>query len=143
MLLLRLAVVSALLLSATACGDGYSSPPPSPSPTPSPPPAPGGASSSVVIPVGAELLGNRAFTPPDLNVQAGTTVTWMNTDRDSHTTTSDAPGWNSGTIAAGRQFSFTFQTPGTHSYHCSFHPGMVGRIVVTASAANLEPDPVR
>jgi plastocyanin len=129
MLLLRLAIASAFLLSATACGDG---PPPSPSPTPTP----GGASSAVVIPVGAEFLGNSAFTPPDLSVPAGTTVTWMNSDRDSHTTTSDAPGWNSGTISANRQFSFTFQTPGAYPYHCSFHPGMVGRIVVTESAAN-------
>lgn len=130
MLSLRLAVVSALLMSAVACGASYSSPPTSPSPTPSPTPMSGGASSSVVIPVGAEFLGNRAFTPPDLNVQVGTTVTWMNTDRDSHTTTSDAPGWNSGTISPGRQFSLTFQTAGTYPYHCSFHPGMMGTVVV-------------
>ena len=131
MLLLRLAIAAALLLSATACGDGDSSSPLSPSPPLSPTPTPEGASSSVVIPVGAEFLGNGAFAPPDLNVQTGTTVTWMNTDRDSHTTTSDAPGWNSGTISPGRQFSFVFQTPGAFPYHCSFHPGMVGRIVVT------------
>ena len=131
MLLLRLAIASALLLTAAGCGDGYSSPPQSPSPTPSPAPTPSGASSSVVIPAGAASLGSRAYTPPDLNVRAGTTVTWMNTDRDPHTATSDAPAWNSGTIAAGRQFSFTFQTPGTFPYHCSFHPGMVGKVVVT------------
>jgi len=80
--------------------------------------------------VGAEFLGNRAFAPPELNVQVGATVTWTNTDRDSHTTTSDAPGWNSGTIAPGRQFSFTFQNAGTFPYHCSFHPGMIGTVVV-------------
>jgi plastocyanin len=137
MLLLRLAVASTLLLSAIACGDGYSSPPTAPSPTPLPTPTSGGASSSVVIPVGAEFLGSRAFTPPDLTVRAGTTVTWMNTDRDSHTTTSDVPGWNSGTVSPGRQFSFTFQTPGSYPYHCSFHPGMVGRVVVSDAAANL------
>jgi hypothetical protein len=137
MLLLRLAIAPALLLSAIACGGGYSPPPLSPSPTPTP----GETSSSIVIPVGAEFLGNGAFTPPDLSVQAGTTVTWMNSDRDSHTTTSDAPGWNSGTLSAGRQFSFTFQTPGAYPYHCSFHPGMVGRIVVTEPAANLTRSP--
>ncbi len=137
MLLLRLAVASALLLLATACGDGYSASPMAPSPTPSPTPTPNGASSSVVIPVGAEFLGSRAFTPSDLTVQAGTTVTWMNTDRDSHTTTSEVPGWNSGTISPGRQFSFTFQTPGAYPYHCSFHPGMAGRVVVSEAAANL------
>jgi plastocyanin len=141
MLSLRLAVVSALLMSAVACGESNSSTPtspspsPSPSPTQAPTPTPGGVSSSVVIPVGAEFLGNRGFTPTDLDVQVGTTVTWMNTDRDSHTTTSDAPGWNSGTISPGRQFSFTFQTAGTFPYHCTFHPGMIGRIVVAAASS--------
>lgn len=128
---LRIAVVSTLLMSAAACGDSYSAPPASPSLAPSPTPVAAGASPSVVIPVGAEFLGNRAFTPPDLNVQAGTTVTWMNSDRDSHNTTSDVPGWNSGTISPGRQFSFTFQTAGTYLYHCSFHPGMTGAVVVS------------
>lgn len=131
MLSLRLAIASVLLLSVTACSDGYSSPPTSPSPTPSPTtPTPVGASSSIVIPMGAEFLRNGAFSPSELNVQPGTTVTWMNTDRDSHTTTSDLPGWNSGTLSPGRQFSFTFQATGTFPYHCSFHPGMTGRVVV-------------
>ena len=122
----RLIIALTLLVSATACGS-YSPP----SPTPSPTPPPGGPSSAVAIPVGAEFLGNAAFTPPDLTVRAGTTVTWTNNDRDSHTTTSDAPGWNSGTLSPGRQFSFTLPTPGTYPYHCTFHPGMIGRVVVT------------
>jgi plastocyanin len=60
----------------------------------------------------------------------GTTVTWTNTDSTSHTTTSDAIGWNSGIVARGRQFSFAFQTAGTFPYHCDIHPGMVGTVVV-------------
>lgn len=131
---LRLVVLSALLLCATACGDSSSSPAPSPSPLPAPAPTPSPApapSSSVVIPANAESLGNRAFIPRDLNVKSGTTVVWTNTDGDSHTTTSDAPGWNSGTISPGRQFSFRFQTPGTFPYHCAFHPGMQGTVVVS------------
>jgi len=127
MLSFRLAVVSAILVFAIACGD-YSPSPASPTPTPSP--TPGGPSSSVVIPVGAESLGNRAFVPDDLNITVGTTVTWMNTDSTSHTSTSDGAGWNSGTVAPGRQFSFAFQTAGTFPYHCAIHPGMVGTVVV-------------
>jgi plastocyanin len=134
MLSLRLAVVSTILVFAIACGSGSSTPSPSPTPTPtptpSPTPAPGGASSSVTIPVGAESLGDRAYTPDDLNVTVGTTVTWTNTDSVSHTSTSDATGWNSGAVAPGGQFSFAFQTGGTFPYHCSIHPGMVGRVVV-------------
>jgi plastocyanin len=65
-----------------------------------------------------------------LNVAVGTTVTWRNTDSTSHTSTSNAPGWNSGTVAPGGQFSFAFQTAGTFPYHCAIHPGMVGTVVV-------------
>jgi len=134
MLSLRLSVVSIILMSAIACGGSYASPPTSPSPTPSPAPSPtptpGGPTSSVVIPVGAEALGNRAYTPPDLQVVPGTTVTWRNTDSVIHTSTSDMPGWNSGTVAPGGEFSVGFETAGTFPYHCTIHPGMVGRVVV-------------
>jgi plastocyanin len=125
---LRLSVVSALLVFAAACGGGSSSPP---APTaPSPAPTPAGPSSSITIPVGATTLGNRQFTPPDRTVDVGATVTWLNTDRETHTSTSDATGWNSGSISPGQQFSFTFRSAGTFPYHCSIHPGMVGSVVV-------------
>ena len=80
--------------------------------------------------MGAQVLGNRAFTPGDVEVAVGTTVTWTNTDTVSHTSTSDASGWDSGTISPGRQFSFTYQTAGTFPYHCAIHPGMVGTVTV-------------
>jgi plastocyanin len=130
MLSLRLLATLTLLVFATACG-GYSSPSPaSPAPAPAPAPAPSGPSSSVVIPVGAEALANRAFVPGELNITVGTTVTWMNTDSTSHTSTSNGAGWNSGTIAPGRQFSFAFQNAGTFPYRCTIHPGMIGTVVV-------------
>jgi plastocyanin len=126
---LRILVVLALVTTAAACGSSGSSQPTSPSPTPSPAPA-GGPATSISIPVGAETLGNRAFVPANLNIDTGTTVTWTNSDRESHTSTSDVAGWNSGTISPGRQFSFTFQTAGTFAYHCAIHPGMTGTVVV-------------
>jgi plastocyanin len=60
----------------------------------------------------------------------GTTVTWRNTDSTSHTSTSNAAGWNSGIIAPGGEFSFSFQSAGTFPYHCQIHPGMVGTVTV-------------
>ena len=133
----RILAVSSVLMFATACGgDGYSSSPASPSPVPSSAPTPdstptaGGTSSSVTIPMGAENLGNRAYNPGEVSVSVGGTVTWVNTDRESHTSTSNAAGWDSGIIAPGRQFSSTFSTAGTFPYHCAIHPGMVGTVVV-------------
>ena len=84
----------------------------------------------ITIPRGAEVLGTRAFSPSPLEVTAGATVTWTNTDTVDHTSTSNAAGWNSGTIAPGRQFSVAFPNAGTFAYHCTIHPGMVGTVVV-------------
>ena len=127
---LRLAVISGVLVFAAACGSNYSSSTPSPAPSPTPTPAPGGASSSVSIPTGAAVLGTAAFMPDALTVPAGTTVTWTNTDSIPHTSTSDAKGWDSGIVGPGQQFTVSLQTPGTYSYHCTLHPGMVGTVVV-------------
>jgi plastocyanin len=126
MLSKSLALVVLTSILTAACG-GYSS---SPTPNPSPTPSPAGTSSSVTIPVGAESLGNRAFSPGDLDVAVGTTVTWTNGDSIAHTSTSNAPGWNSGTIPAGGRFSFEFQSAGTFPYRCTIHPGMVGTVTV-------------
>jgi plastocyanin len=124
---LRLAGVSVALMFVVACGSDYSTPPTTPSPAPL---APGGATSPVAIQVGAEVLAARAYAPAELVVAPGTTTTWTNNDSVAHTSTSDAPGWNSGIIAPQATFSTTFQTTGTFSYHCSIHPGMVGRVTV-------------
>jgi plastocyanin len=133
MLSLRLVVVSAFLMFAIGCSGSDSSPitpSPAPAPAPAPSPTPVPLSSSVTIPVGAETLGNRAYAPDELDIAAGTTVTWMNADTIAHTSTSDAAGWNSGIVAPGGQFSFSFQTAGAFSYHCAIHPGMIGKVVV-------------
>jgi plastocyanin len=127
MVRIRFALALALSLGALACGSDSSSPS---NPSPVPAPTPGGTSSTVSIPMGAEVLGNRAFTPDDLEVAVGTTVMWTNTDSVSHTSTSNGSGWDSGIIQPGRQFSFTYQTAGTFSYHCAIHPGMVGTVTV-------------
>jgi len=76
------------------------------------------------------VLGNQAFQPDSLDVTAGSTVTWTNTDSVTHTSTSDNAGWNSGNIGSGKQFSVSFPTAGTFTYHCAIHPGMVGTVVV-------------
>jgi plastocyanin len=125
---LRLAGVSFALMFAVACGSDYSAPPTTPSPAPAP--APGGATSAVAIQVGAEALADRAYAPAEQIVAPGTTITWTNNDSVAHTSTSDAPGWNSGIIAPRATFSTTFQTTGMFTYHCSIHPGMVGRVTV-------------
>ena len=80
-------------------------------------------------------IKSQSFQPSTLSVPAGTTVTWHNQDNMQHTVTSDAQGqFDSGAIATGKKFTYTFPAPGSYSYHCSIHPGMEGTIVVTGTS---------
>jgi plastocyanin len=78
----------------------------------------------------AQNKGANSYSPNPIAVTVGGTVTWTNTDAIAHTSTSDTGVWNSGTIAAGASFTATFTTAGTFTYHCNFHPGMVGTVMV-------------
>ncbi len=88
------------------------------------------------------------FQLEDLTVEVGTTVTWTNRDRASHTSSSGAPDtpidmWDSPRLGAGETFSFTFQEEGTFPYFCRVHPGsMRGTVTVVATTAIApSPDP--
>ncbi len=62
------------------------------------------------------------------------TVLWINNDVTIHTATSDTAGaFDTGNIAAGATAQFTFTTPGTYTYHCTYHAWMQGTIVVKSA----------
>jgi len=65
-----------------------------------------------------------------VSVAVGGSVTWVNNDNVTHTSTANNASWNSGSIAPGSQFTTTFATAGSYTYHCAIHPGMVGTINV-------------
>jgi plastocyanin len=79
---------------------------------------------------------NFSFSPAQLIVRAGTTVTWTNDDGGvRHTTTADDGAWDSGLLGAGESFSFTFDQPGAYPFYCMPHggpggQGMSGTIIV-------------
>lgn len=79
-------------------------------------------------------IANFAFSPATLTISPGTTVTWINNDSVAHTSTSDTGVWDSGSLATGKSFSFTFNGAGTFPYHCSIHPFMKATIVVQSAA---------
>ena len=76
-------------------------------------------------------IANFAFSIPNLSVKKGETVRFVNHDTIPHTITSDTGAFESGNIAPNAEFSKTFSTVGTFSYHCSYHPSMKGSITVT------------
>ena len=89
---------------------------------------------------------NFEFTPRDIKISVGTTVTLV-VEQGKHTTTSDdfrtkgPNSWHSGDLSAGQKFSFTFQNAGEFRFFCGFHsepgaPLTVGNMngLVTVSA---------
>jgi plastocyanin len=79
-------------------------------------------------------IDNFTFSPQQVTVKAGDTVTWTNHDDIPHTVTSTTKAFNSNALDTDDRFSFTFVTPGSFSYFCALHPHMTGSILVEASA---------
>ena len=78
-------------------------------------------------------IQNFAFVPQTLTVKTGTKVTWTNNDSAPHTVTStDGPStgaattaqFDSGQMASGDSYSFTFTKAGTYYYECTIHASM-------------------
>jgi plastocyanin len=89
----------------------------------------------VTIPQGAAMPedGQIYYDPETLDITVGTTVAWDNADTTVHTVTSGkAPEtdgiFDSGMMASGDIFEFTFTDAGTFDYFCTFHPWMVGTV---------------
>ncbi|MGH2562052.1 MAG: PQQ-binding-like beta-propeller repeat protein [Thermomicrobiales bacterium] len=80
-------------------------------------------------------IAQLAYNPVDIEVAAGTTVTWTNSDIVEHTVThtpeSGDPLFASDLFGPGESWRYTFETPGAYEYFCIPHPFMVGRVIVT------------
>lgn len=87
------------------------------------------------------------FEPASVTIDSGETIKFVNDSALLHTVTADpakarnpdstslpegAVTFDSGNLAAGEHFSYTFTTPGTYQYFCIPHEaaGMTGTIVV-------------
>jgi len=98
---------------------------------------------AVVLPAGAEQsagavsIGNFVFTPKNLTVKAGTTITWTNRDDIPH-----GLAWTNNAFPRSKPMdtddsaSITFTTPGIYQYFCYLHPNMVGTVVVEAATGS-------
>jgi plastocyanin len=84
-------------------------------------------------------MEDNFFDPAQVTVEPGTTVTWVQSGDNGHTTTSYDGLWDSGLLAGGsdQTFSFTFDDPGTYDYYCIPHEdlGMVGTVTVSGAMA--------
>ena len=140
---LLILVIGILLLSAiglSACSQASPTAPVQTPPAQPPPPVdqtspPQGQPTQT--PVTAQVtLSNFAFSPTTVVLPVGSTVIWTNKDSVTHTVTSNSGLFDSGNLAQGKTFSFTFNQAGTFQYLCNLHPSMTGKItVVEASTA--------
>jgi plastocyanin len=75
-------------------------------------------------------IKNMAFSPTLITTSIGQTITFTNNDSVPHTATATDKSFDSGSIAPGATFNKTFNSAGSFSYYCSFHPTMKGKVIV-------------
>lgn len=71
-----------------------------------------------------------AFSPGNLRVPMGATVTWTNRDSAPHDATSRNGTWRTQTLSDGENDAVTFDRAGEYEYYCSIHPSMKAQLSV-------------
>lgn len=93
----------------------------------------GGGDSLQPVPAVSEIaVRDHFFDPAAIEIPAGTTVTRDWQGDCQHNVVGDdfaSPVQETG------DFSYTFETPGTHDYECTLHGGMRGQVIVTGAWA--------
>ncbi len=84
-------------------------------------------------------VGDNFYKPVELEVTAGTKVTWTNKGKILHNVIPvKGDKWGTKALVKGKTYSYKFKKPGTYAYYCSFHGsptgGQRGTIVVKAAA---------
>ena len=119
-----LGALFALTLLAASCG-GDDTPPAQNAGSPSESPSDSGDGGG-----GADLtIVDFAFSPADLSVTEGQTITVTNIGENSHTFTTEDDAIDE-TIGVGDTLEITLTGVTTGGFHCRFHSQMVGTLTV-------------
>ena len=76
-------------------------------------------------------ITDTGFSPPTIDVPAGTVVVWTNEGAGTHTVTASDGSFASDELAPGSTFPFQFTQAGTFQYR-DIHTGAVGTVTVVA-----------
>jgi len=76
------------------------------------------------------VIKNFMFSPMELTVKAGSTVTWKNLDGEPHTVVNDAGMFRSAALDQNDTYQFKFDKPGVYKIFCGIHPNMKETITV-------------
>lgn len=85
-----------------------------------------------------------SFSPKELHIKVGQTVTWTNNGQIPHTVTADDNSFDSGDLQIGQSYSQTFHKPGRYAYYCRLHGaaggyGMAAVLIVDAATSSTTP----
>jgi plastocyanin len=75
-------------------------------------------------------ITDDAFDPSELNIAAGTTVTFVNNGTGPHTATADNNLFDTGELAQGESLDVYLEGAGSVTYHDELNPDMTGSITV-------------
>jgi plastocyanin len=87
------------------------------------------ANGAAVADDGGVGIADFKFTPNEVHVPVGGSVVWTNNDTQPHTATA-AGAFDAGAIQPQTSATVVFETAGSFTYICSFHPFMTGTVVV-------------
>jgi plastocyanin len=75
-------------------------------------------------------IDNFTFTPAEITVPAGATITFVNGDDIPHVVAAVNKTFRSKAMDTDDVYSFTFAMPGVYDYFCALHPHMQGKVIV-------------
>jgi plastocyanin len=76
-------------------------------------------------------ISDYKFQPEVIQVDAGTKVTFTNSDDTKHTATADDGSFDTGDLDQGDSGSVTLSKPGEFTYYCRYHPFMKATVEVS------------
>ena len=78
------------------------------------------------------VIKDFAFTPANVQISAGDTITWVNQDGAAHSAwESTNNAFDTGLLNPGQSASLTFGTAGSFNYRCRPHGNMRGTITIS------------
>jgi plastocyanin len=80
--------------------------------------------------VGTVDIVGRSFSPKVTEIEIGDKVLWRNRSDETHSVTADSGEFDYTFGTKGAQEERRFEVADTYHYHCKFHDGMTGTVVV-------------
>lgn len=76
-------------------------------------------------------IKNFVFAPSHVDIRAGDSVIWVNTDIAPHTATHVDGAWDTETLEKDETGMITFNESGEYLYFCAYHTHMTGLVRVS------------